>query len=64
LLNRFLFLHFGYHKYFGLYHLHHLEFGEDFAESAAATGVSYENLVRRIVSIGLAYRPEWRMFEP
>jgi D-alanine-D-alanine ligase len=41
-----------------------LTYGEDFAESAAATGVSYADLVRRIVSIGLAYRPEWRMFEP
>jgi D-alanine-D-alanine ligase len=41
-----------------------LTYGEDFAESAAATGVSYEELVRRIVSIGLAYRPDWRMFEP
>lgn len=41
-----------------------LTFGEDFAESAAATGLSYEGLIKRIVSIGLAYRPEWRMFEP
>jgi D-alanine-D-alanine ligase len=38
--------------------------GEDFAESAAAIGLKYENLIKRIVSIGLAYRPEWRMFEP
>lgn len=41
-----------------------LTYGEDFAESAAATGLSYEELIKRIVSIGLAYRPEWRMFEP
>lgn len=41
-----------------------LTYGEDFAESAASTGVTYEQLVRRIVSIGLGYRPEWRMFEP
>jgi D-alanine-D-alanine ligase len=41
-----------------------LTYGEDFAESAAATGLGYEALIRRIVSIGLAYRPEWRMFEP
>jgi D-alanine-D-alanine ligase len=40
-----------------------LTYGEDFAESAAATGLAYEPLIRRIVSIGLAYRPEWRMFE-
>jgi D-alanine-D-alanine ligase len=38
--------------------------GEDFAESAAATGLDYESLIKRIVNIGLAYRPEWRMFEP
>ena len=37
---------------------------EDFAESAAAAGLAYETLIKRIVSIGLAYRPEWRMFEP
>lgn len=41
-----------------------LTYGEDFAESAHATGLSYEALIRRIVNIGLAYRPEWRMFEP
>lgn len=41
-----------------------LTYGEDFAESAAATGLNYDALIRRIVSIGLAYRPEWRMFEP
>jgi D-alanine-D-alanine ligase len=41
-----------------------LTYGEDFAESAAAAGLSYETLVKRIVSIGFAYRPEWRMFEP
>jgi D-alanine-D-alanine ligase len=41
-----------------------LTYGEDFAESAAAAGLDYEGLIRRIVNIGLAYRPEWRMFEP
>lgn len=41
-----------------------LTYGEDFAESAAAIGLDYEALIRRIVSIGLGYRPEWRMFEP
>jgi len=41
-----------------------LTYGEDFAESAAATGLDYEHLIRRIINIGLAYRPEWRMFEP
>jgi len=41
-----------------------LTYGEDFAESAAAAGLDYDTLLRRIVGIGLAYRPEWRMFEP
>ena len=41
-----------------------LTFEEDFSESAATTGLNYEGLIKRIVSIGLAYRPEWRMFEP
>ena len=40
-----------------------LTFGEDFAESAEAVGISYEALLTRIVSLGLAYRPEWRLFE-
>ena len=31
-----------------------LTYGEDFAESAAAAGLSYETLIRRIVSIGWA----------
>jgi D-alanine-D-alanine ligase len=41
-----------------------LTYGEDFAESAHAAGLDYESLIKRIVNIGLAYRPEWRMFEP
>jgi D-alanine-D-alanine ligase len=41
-----------------------LTYGEDFAESAAVAGIDYEQLIKRIVNIGLAYRPEWRMFEP
>ena len=41
-----------------------LTYGEDFAESAAAIGLDYEALIKRIVSIGLSYRSEWRMFEP
>lgn len=41
-----------------------LTYGEDFAESAHAAGLAYEDLIKRIVNIGLAYRPEWRMFEP
>ncbi|HEY5667084.1 MAG TPA: D-alanine--D-alanine ligase [Gammaproteobacteria bacterium] len=41
-----------------------LTYGEDFAESAEAGGLDYDALIKRIVGIGLAYRPEWRMFEP
>jgi D-alanine-D-alanine ligase len=41
-----------------------LTYGEDFAESAAAGGVPYEKLIKRILGMGLAYLPEWRMFEP
>lgn len=41
-----------------------LTYGEDFAESAEAAGVAYEALITRIVNLGLAYMPEWRMFEP
>jgi D-alanine-D-alanine ligase len=38
--------------------------GEDFADAAKAAGVDYTALVNRIVQLGLAYMPEWRMFEP
>jgi D-alanine-D-alanine ligase len=40
-----------------------LTFGEDFAESAESVGIGYEALLTRIVNLGLAYRPEWRLFE-
>jgi D-alanine-D-alanine ligase len=36
---------------------------EDFAQSAAAAGVSYETLLQRIVSLGLSYDAEWRLSE-
>jgi D-alanine-D-alanine ligase len=35
-----------------------LAYGEDFAESAEHAGVSYEALLQRIISTGLAWRPE------
>jgi D-alanine-D-alanine ligase len=41
-----------------------LSYGEDFAESAASIGTTYPALITRIVNLGLAYMPEWRMFEP
>jgi D-alanine-D-alanine ligase len=37
--------------------------GEDLADAAKASGMSYTALVSRIVELGLAYMPEWRMFE-
>ncbi len=40
-----------------------LSYGEDFAESAAALGLGYEDLVNRIASLGIAYRPAWKAGE-
>jgi D-alanine-D-alanine ligase len=40
-----------------------LTYGEDFAESGHIAGLNYEQLINRIVQLGLNYRPEWRMFE-
>ncbi len=37
--------------------------GEDLADSARASGMSYTALVGRIVQLGVDYMPEWRMFE-
>ncbi|HEY8519188.1 MAG TPA: D-alanine--D-alanine ligase [Gammaproteobacteria bacterium] len=36
--------------------------GEDLAASAEAVGIDYPALITRIVNLGLAYMPEWRMF--
>ena len=38
-----------------------LSFGEDFAESAEKSGISYEKLLTKIMSLGLNYQAEWRM---
>jgi D-alanine-D-alanine ligase len=35
-----------------------LAYGEDFAESAEKSGVSYESLLQRIITTGLSWRPE------
>ena len=35
-----------------------LAFGEDFAESAERTGLRYDELLQRILSVGLKWRPE------
>jgi len=37
-----------------------LEYGEDFAESAHAAGVSYEKLLTRIIKLGMSYDAPWR----
>ncbi|WP_413431353.1 D-alanine--D-alanine ligase [Crateriforma spongiae] len=36
-----------------------IEYGEDFAESAETGGVNYEQLLQRILSLGLSYKPAW-----
>jgi D-alanine-D-alanine ligase len=36
-----------------------LAYGEDFAESAERTGISYAALLQRIVTLGLSWRPAW-----
>ena len=38
-----------------------LAYGEDFAESAEKAGWNYEELLQRIVSLGLNYQAEWRL---
>jgi len=40
-----------------------LTYGEDFAESAESAGISYDQLISRIVNLGLSYEPEWRQYE-
>lgn len=35
-----------------------LGYGEDFAESAEAAGIGYEELLQQILNLGIAYRPE------
>jgi D-alanine-D-alanine ligase len=37
-----------------------LAFGEDFAESAEHDGLSYEELLQKILNLGLSYRPDHR----
>ena len=38
-----------------------LSFGEDFAESAELIGLSYDELLAKIISLGLNYHAEWRL---
>jgi D-alanine-D-alanine ligase len=37
-----------------------LSFGEDFAESAEAIGISYQTLLHRIITLGRSYKVAWR----
>lgn len=39
-----------------------LEAAEDFAESARAAGVGYDELLEKIMGLGCSYRAEWRAF--
>jgi D-alanine-D-alanine ligase len=39
-----------------------LEAAEDFAESARAAGMPYNDLLERVMALGLSYRAEWRAF--
>jgi D-alanine-D-alanine ligase len=39
-----------------------LEAAEDFAQSARAAGVSYEELLEKIMGLGTSYRAEWRAY--
>jgi D-alanine-D-alanine ligase len=39
-----------------------LEASEDFAESARAAGVGYDELLEKIITLGTSYRAEWRAY--
>ena len=39
-----------------------LEAAEDFAESARAAGMPYNELLEKLMALGLSYRAEWRVF--
>ncbi len=39
-----------------------LEAAEDLAESARAAGIPYEELLEKIITLGMSYRAEWRAF--
>lgn len=41
-----------------------LEYGEDFAESAHTAGISYKDLLQRIINLGLRHQAPWRALEP
>jgi D-alanine-D-alanine ligase len=37
-----------------------IAYGEDFAESAETVGISYSQLIQKIIYAGMKYQPEWR----
>jgi D-alanine-D-alanine ligase len=37
-----------------------LAFGEDFAESAETIGITYEDLLSKLLALGLRYRAPWK----
>src|SRR5690242_17741403 len=39
-----------------------LEAEEDFAESARAAGIAYDDLLARLMTLGLSYQAEWRAY--
>ena len=39
-----------------------LEAAEDLAEAARAAGIPYEELLEKIIALGMSYRAEWRAF--
>lgn len=41
-----------------------LAFGEDFAESAEVAGISYEDLLNKIMALGMSYDAPWKAFYP
>ncbi|MEM7784705.1 MAG: ATP-grasp domain-containing protein [Planctomycetota bacterium] len=38
-----------------------LSYGEDFAESAHSIGIEYEQLLQKLITLGLNYQAEWRL---
>ena len=38
-----------------------LSYGDEFAESAETVGISYEELLQRILNLGLNYRAQWQV---
>jgi D-alanine-D-alanine ligase len=39
-----------------------LEAAEDFAESARAAGTPYEELLEKIITLGMSYQAQWRAY--